>query len=234
MEKVWQVDSNGKLFESLKSARKKYEEKLGISTIDELSLLDPSKTFKYTEKICELYHYGISKKEITNIIQEYEKYCKLMDNSDITNKTYNEIVSDINIAKYASEHSIKHNKEEEKKRNLIYNHNNIFIYKIDNFYDAYIKGKGTHWCISVSEQWYIMHKYRQEDFLFIYNKNLPDDNPNSKLCITIKLSKGECEITNKDNETYKENSEKENNCLNELGIETINFITDYINKNYNL
>lgn len=40
-----------------------------------------------------------------------------MDNSDITCKT-------------------------EKKRNLIYNNKNVYIYKINNFYDAYI----AHWC----------------------------------------------------------------------------------------
>lgn len=117
--------------------------------------------------------------------------------------------------------------------NLLYSKNNIFIYKIDDYLDSSIIGKGTYWCISISEQWYNIHKQRQEDFLFINNKNLPDDNPNSKLCITIKLAKGECEITNKDNETYNENSEKENNCLNELGLEAINFITNYINKKYN-
>ena len=77
---------NKTLYESLKSARQKYSNLLDASTITELSLLDPSKSFKYTEKMCELFYMGISKKEISNIIQEYDKYQHMMDNSDITKK----------------------------------------------------------------------------------------------------------------------------------------------------
>lgn len=224
---------NKKLYESLKSARQKYSNLLDASTITELSLLDPSKSFKYTEKMCELFYMGISKKEISNIIQEYDKYQHMMDNSDITKKTYNQITSDISAAKYASEHSIKNTKEEEKNRNLIFSKDNIYIYKINNFYDAYIKGKGTQWCISVSEQWFMIHKYRNEDFLFIINKNLTDDSQNSKLCLTIKINEGTCELTNKYNETYKTGSEKEIHCLNILGKPVVDFLFNYINKNYN-
>ena len=53
---------NKTLYESLKSARQKYSNLLDDSTITELSLLDPSKSFKYTEKMCELFYMGISKK----------------------------------------------------------------------------------------------------------------------------------------------------------------------------
>ena len=44
-----------KLFESLATARKLYSTKIEPKEFEELVKLDPSKTFKYIEKLCKFY-----------------------------------------------------------------------------------------------------------------------------------------------------------------------------------
>mgnify|MGYP004621985223 CR=1 FL=1 len=218
--------------ESLKSARKKYQYLIGLDEIEDISMMDPTKSYKYTEKMCELFNLSIDKKTIKELIQNYEKYQRFMEIPDITHKTYNEIVADIKVAKYASENSISRIKEKEKERNRIFYNDTVSIYKIKNFYDARIKGTGTHWCISLSEEWFMIHKLNGQDFLFIYYNNLNPQSENYRLALTIDKTSGRCYITNKNNVMHEIGSKEEKDALNLMGKDALNFLTNYISTNY--
>lgn len=116
---------------------------------------------------------------------------------------------------------------------LIFNQDNISLYTVDSYDDSKKLGNDTYWCISLYKEWFNIHKDRNEDFIFVFNNNLIPDDENSKLCLTIKINEGTCELTNKYNETYKPSSEKETHCLNILGKPVVDFLFDYINKTYN-
>lgn len=115
----------------------------------------------------------------------------------------------------------------------IYNDNSVTIHKIDNFEDSKTYGIDTFWCISLSEEWWRIHKSYNQDFLFIFCKNVPENNPNSKLSLSIDIPSGCCFLTNKENQQYKENSKEEKEALDLIGKDALDFLTNYISINYN-
>lgn len=114
----------------------------------------------------------------------------------------------------------------------IYDDNNVTIYKINNFEESKNFGKDTFWCISLSEEWWPIHKSYNQDFLFIFLNNIEENNPNSKLALAIDIQNGCCFLTNKENQQYKENAKEEKEALDLIGNDALNFLTNYISKNY--
>lgn len=214
--------------ESLKTARQKYSDKIDQTAFEQLSASDPSKTFKYIEKMCELYLKGISIEKLKTTMHEYEQYYTFIEDKDITHKNFNQILADICIAKIDSQNSNRNLKSIEKQRCRIYYENGISIYEINSFYDAYKKGIGTHWCISYSENWYNIHTMH-EKFLIVHNDNLPFENPNSRLCIDIFVNDimNTFSIFNKDNYEYIEYSTEYSECVKQLG-NSYEFIKQYV------
>ena len=115
----------------------------------------------------------------------------------------------------------------------IYKDNNVTIYKIDNFEESKNYGNKTFWCISLSEEWWNIHKSYNQDFIFIFLNNISKYNSNSKLALSIDIPNGCCYFTNKENKCYKENSKEEKEALDLIGKDALNFLTNYISENYN-
>ena len=62
------------LYESLKSARNKYKDKIDIHIFDKFIKADQSKTFKYVEKMCEIYiKYDLDPIMVISIFRDYQK-----------------------------------------------------------------------------------------------------------------------------------------------------------------
>lgn len=171
--------------ESLKSARLKYLGRISLEDFNSLQKLDNSKSYKWIEKMCQLYTEGHTIEQISKVFDEYSRYYIFMENKDITHKSYDEIMHDISNAKICAENTNKQKRSREKERNKIYDNNGIIIYDIKNYADIKLKAKSCKLCIVGNEEMFDGYTLTGHKFLMIYNNNVKFDNDLSRICCDI-------------------------------------------------
>ena len=178
------------ILESLSNAKKLYSSKIRDGIFQELVSLDPSKTFKYIEKICKFYlEPGTRINDLGSSINLFDTLAKknLIKIKGINQfKTYSE------FKEFIQDNSGKMSKSEE--RNLIKNEGSEVILNNSDFLVLLIKneqasiqyGSGTKWCIAARDDNYFK-SYRRDwvTFYFIFQKNLPSSNPNYKIAVAV-------------------------------------------------
>lgn len=181
------------LNESLKTAKQTYLYS-GDVTQEEFDMfkdIDPSKTFKYIDRLLYYYTSGhvndisILKKEILNYHNLSER--GLIKNKDINSLEYLEFKDEIMHAqtKMKSKDLIK-TKESDT---IIIKDNEKFLIVVPNTYEASCKyGQGTKWCTSSKDTPTHFYNYRylnKVTLYYIYNKNLPETNPMYKTSVVV-------------------------------------------------
>ena len=87
------------LYESLRSARQKYKNKIDIHIFDRFIKADLSKTFKYVEKMCEIYiKYNLDPMMIISIFRDYQKLENYIIGKDLTHMSLDDILIAIDDA----------------------------------------------------------------------------------------------------------------------------------------
>lgn len=192
------------LYESLKSARQKYKDKIDIHIFDKFIKADQSKTFKYVEKMCEIYiKYDLDPIMVISIFRDYQRLENYIINKDLTHMTLDDILDTIDDATIKRNLSRKNKKLRERNEFLIYDENNIKVYFINSFEATKSRCKSTKWCIDLNK-----HEFEHyNDYYEIYiieNKNFEIDNKFRKICY-LKNDKTEM-IVDKDNVHYFDDS----------------------------
>ncbi len=165
-----------KLFESLASARKLYSSKIPENVFQELVSLDPSKTFKYIEKICKFYIQN-SDLNLEELKQEIETFEELCNKNIIDKKDINQFKTYIEFREFVKENSGRMSRSEE--RNLIKNEGSEVIFNTPELLVLLIKdekasiqyGSGTKWCKCerLKELFQVLPRKRS-NFLFCVSK----------------------------------------------------------------
>lgn len=168
----YKTEKSQQLFESLRSARQKYPN-ISNFWFEKFLQADKSKTYKYIEKMCELFIQGYNGLSIISKMTEYQKYEVYLDDKDITHKTYDDILEDIRIGEIRKLNSVRERRNRIKNSGLIYDKNNIRIYCIDSYEDAVEKGKSTLWCTSLDREKYNFWTIQYNMYIiFDLNRNL--------------------------------------------------------------
>lgn len=202
------------LNESLRSARKKYRDVIDIDIFEKFVNEDKSKSFKYVEKMCEIYcKYKLSFIEVIDIFKKYQKYEQYIHNKDLTKMTLEDILNTIDEAMLIKVSSNKALKRREKNRMLIYEKDNIKVYQINNFEDMYQYGKGTDWCIALNKSQFNLYN-REYDIYVIQNLNYDIEHKFRKICYLY--NKDNEMIVDKNNIHYFSDTKEYNNLKKEL------------------
>jgi hypothetical protein len=156
------------LFESLKSARRKYPD-VPFVILEKFMSADKSGTYKFVEKMCQFYDEGYNFIIIIPRMKEYQKYEVYLDkdNRDITNKTFDDILNDIEDCKLKKLNSVQQRKLREKQSGLIYEDDNIRIWCVGNFDDAQRTAKGTLWCTGQNESKYKSYSEKYDIYVIL-------------------------------------------------------------------
>lgn len=171
--------------ESLKSARRKYKDLIDIDIFASFVNADFSKSYKYVEKMCEIYYNnGIDKEEVINIFYEYQDLEKYINGVDITKLTLGGILEIIDDAKIKKKTSNSVKKKVLRNKSLIYKEGYIKVYHIDTFKDCGIHGKGTYWCISLNRSQFDLYN-REYNIYIIYDLSRSVDDKFRKICYLV-------------------------------------------------
>ena len=171
----YSTQQSQELFESLHSARQKYPN-TPKHVLEQFARIDKSGTYKFVEKMCQLYSEGFDFLTISHIFSEYQKYEVYLDNKDITHKTYDDIIEDIKIGEERKINSVSARRANSKLQGLIYNKNNIRVYHIISYEEAVDKGKSTKWCTSLDRDKYNLWTSQYNMYIiFDLNKDLDSD-----------------------------------------------------------
>ena len=191
-----------KLFESLSNAKKLYSSKIPQDVFDQLVSIDPTKTFKYIEKICKFYlqNPDLSIQELKTEIETFDSLVtkNLIDVKDVNQfKSYQEFKSFVfensdRMSKTAERELVKN-----KGTEVIINNSNLLVLLIKDKEASIQYGSGTKWCISAKDSQNYFKSYRSKEvtFYFVFQKNLPSSNPNYKIAVAV-YNSGEKEVYN--------------------------------------
>lgn len=171
------------LYESLRSARIKYPD-VPEFIFNKFLKADKSKTYKYIEKMCQFFDEGYNYLAVISNIIAYQKLENYVDNKDITNKTYTDILNDIEDGKLKKATSLSQLRKASKLSGLIYDKNKIRIYKIDSFDEAKDRGKSTKWCTSLNKDNFDLWIDRYNMYI-IEDLNKEIDSPFRKICFLV-------------------------------------------------
>ena len=188
-KRILKLETN--LFESLSNARKLYSSKISPGVFEELVSIDPSKTFKYIEKICKFY-IELPRINIVKLKQEIENFDKLSSKNLIEIKDINRFKTYYQFSSYLDKNSDKMSKSEEKA--LIKNDGSEVVLNTESFLVLLIKnekasiqyGSGTKWCIAARDDNYFKnYRKREVTFYFIFQKNLTPKNSLYKIAVAV-------------------------------------------------
>jgi hypothetical protein len=179
------------LMESLASAREKYLITNQIST-EEFNLikdLDPSKNFKYVEKMIDVYvKESPSLEELAKIFRDFDEMSKKnqLKNSDIT--SYGSF-SDIQNTTQKTFSEYKEKQDFKAKGNevdIIYEDDRVLVL-IPRTREATCKyGSGTKWCITEEDPaHYFFYLSKSITHYFVIMKGLPMDDPDYKMAVSV-------------------------------------------------
>lgn len=187
------------LFESLKTARQLYSNKISTKEFEFLVSLDPSKTFKYIEKICSFYLQGLNFSEIKKYIDRFEE---LSLKNIITQKDINSFKYYSEFQKYIESFDSIITKTEErnlvktKGTELVFENSEIIVLLVKDASAAIQYGKGTKWCISaIKNNSFNSYSADNTTYYFVFQKNLSSENPNYKIAVGV-LTNGKLKVTN--------------------------------------
>ena len=204
------------LHESLKTARIKYKDKIDLDIFKQFINADKSKSYKYVEKMCEIFHnYNITYLNVIKIFSDYQKLENYISNKALTNMSLEDILDTIDEAEIIKETSKSLRKRRIKSNSLIYNNKGIKIYHIRNFQDSFELGKGTQWCTSLDKNNYNLYD-KEYDMFIIVNMNYDLEHPFRKICYLI--SDNNEMIVDKNNIHYFSDNSKDYNKIKALLI----------------
>lgn len=168
--------------ESLKSARRKYKEIIDINIFTSFANADFSKSYKYVEKMCEVFHNNdIDVDDVISIFLEYQDLENYIVGVDITNLSLEDILDVIDDAKIKKMTSNNVKRKTLKNKSLIYEDNCIRVYHIKTFNDCEIHGKGTPWCISLNQSQFNLYN-KEYDIFIIYDLSREKNDKFRKIC----------------------------------------------------
>lgn len=188
LKRILQLES--KLFESLKSARQKYSSRLSTREFDSLVSIDPSKTFKYIEQLCNYYFDGA---KLIDLEKQIKIYDSLSSKNLIKSKDINFFKSYSQFVRFVNEHSDSMSKSEERKliktkgTEVVFNSQDILVLLIKDEQASIQYGSGTKWCISATDSKNFFKSYRDDlvTFYFIFQKNLSSSDPSYKIAVAV-------------------------------------------------
>jgi len=179
------------LMESLASAREKYVKTNQISD-EEFNLikdLDPSKNFKYVEKMIDVYlKDSPNLEELGKAFRDFDEMSKKnqLKNSDITSyRSFSEIIN--TTQRVFSEYKEKiETKAKANEIDVVYEDDRVLVL-IPRTHEAVCKyGSGTKWCITEENQReYLYYKRRLITHYFIILKAFPTSDPNYKMAVNV-------------------------------------------------
>lgn len=179
------------LMESLSSAREKYLITNQIST-EEFNLikdLDPSKNFKYVEKMIEVYlKDSPSFEELANTFKDFDEMSKKnqLKNTDITSyRSFSEILD--TTQRTFSEYKEKiETKAKGNEVDIVYEDDKVLVL-IPRTHEAVCKyGSGTKWCITEEDpEHYLNYLRNLITHYFVIMKGLPMDDPDYKMAVSV-------------------------------------------------
>ena len=192
-KRILKLETN--LFESLSNARKLYSSKISPGVFEELVSIDPSKTFKYIEKICKFYiEFGEHNINLEGLRYQIELFDRLSSKNLIDKKDINQFKTLREFDNYISQHENLMSKSEEKAliknagTDVILNKKEILVLLIRDRKASIQYGSGTKWCISAKDSRNYFESYRvdnQVTFYFIFQKELDSSNPLYKIAVAV-------------------------------------------------
>ena len=196
----YRIRPSRELYESLRTARGKYGDLVPSDVFDIFIKADGHRNFKYIEKMCEYYLEGHKAEDILSMINNWSKRLSWIEEKDITNKGWVDLLKDINNADRVREAS-KSQIIKNKKKNSIYKSDKTIIYNIDDFADIAFYGKGTKWCIAYNRDAYNL--WANEFIIYvIVNKMLPTNDKDYKMVVLINPTTGVKMFVNSENIHY--------------------------------
>ena len=210
----YRIRSSQELYESYKTAREKYGNVIPKEIMLSFASADIKRNYKYIEKMCELYLQGVDSEEIIDIFDDWHARRHWIVRKDITKKTHQEILNDIDEADERKKTS-KSQFIKLRKMSTLYNQSYSRAYYIDSFNDIEFYGKGTKWCIAYDKITY--DAYAEENMIYVIkNTNLEHTNKDFLLAYLKNILTGTKLIVNAENENYEEGSYDYNRVITEV------------------
>ena len=179
------------ILESLASAMEKYLNTNQISA-EEFNLikdLDPSKNFKYVEKMIDVYLKDSPDiQELGKVFKDFDEMSKKnqIKNADITSYgSFSEILD--TTQKTFSEYNEKiETKAKANEIDIVYEDDKVLVL-IPRTHEAVCKyGSGTKWCITEENPIsYLSYLRKSITHYFVIMKGLPMSNPNYKMAVSV-------------------------------------------------
>ena len=179
------------LMESLASAREKYLITNQISD-EEFNLikdLDPSKNFKYVEKMIDVYvKESPSLEELANTFKDFDEMSKKnqLKNSDITSYGSFSDILDTTQNTFSEYKEKIETKAKGNEVDIVYEDDKVLVL-IPRTHEAVCKyGSGTKWCITEEDpEHYLNYLSKSITHYFVIMKGLPKSNPNYKMAVSV-------------------------------------------------
>jgi hypothetical protein len=179
-----------RVYESLKTAREIYKDKIGIDVVNKLAELDPSKTKKYVEKMCAFYRELPEFDTIGNMIKSYDELCnkRIIKRNDITSfKDITEFGNELALhdgimSKRAKRQAIKDNDVA-----VILDNADYYIISPKTHEAAMLYGAGTKWCITEKDPTYWKRYTENENavFYFVISKKIDVFDDRYKIAVGV-------------------------------------------------
>jgi len=215
------------LMESMATAKKRFVQtgKIDNITFKALVDIDPSKTKKYLDKLCEFYLENPKVEELEELIKIYDnlvtkKLTKIVDINKF--KSFKEFSTEVNQNKDRQSKTAK-KKEVSKDAEVILDNDEFFIISPQTHGASCIYGAGTKWCTTMKDS-YEWDKYISQfvKFYYIRVKDKPEKDRMYKIAVAVyPTGNKECFDATDDKINFKE--------VLKLGLDEKIFKSDNIN-----
>ena len=164
-----------KLYESKQNQINKY----GKELVDKLLPLDPTKTYKYIDKICQFYKEGINTKEIKDYINKFDELQNknILKNKDINSyKTFDKLKQAVDSSSFKTKRSTKKEVYGKPYKTINNDKGTWLVYKPTTTEESILLGKNTKWCTQQKNNNMFNNYYIEMnvDFYYIINKETQD------------------------------------------------------------
>jgi len=203
------------LNENLKDARSVFigNNLIPKDVFEQLKAGDPSSSWKYIYKMCQLYCSRRKPEAIIDLIQRYDKVLLYIEDKDITNKNWIDISRDVEVGEERKSKSKKSQILDMETKSLVYETPKLKLYRITSYEDSRLFGVGTRWCISTSNKTYFdEYVSRGHKFLMIKDKRHCFGDALSVVCIDIDVNEKTWALFDFDNINYTEEGDEYGNC----------------------
>ena len=175
LQKVIKESLYNILYESLQTQRQKYGDEL----VNKLKNIDPSKTYKYIDKICQFYKDGIDINKIKDYINKFDilQNKNIIQNKDINAyKTFDQLKQIVDSSSFETKSSIKKEVYNNPYKTIKNDKGIWYIYKPQTKEESILLGKHTKWCTQQKNR-NMFNTYFWKyniDFYYIININSGD------------------------------------------------------------